>query len=128
MKFIALLFADRELAHIPAPGTDEFSTLLEDWSKFNTMLADGGHLVEGATAVDETTVLRKSADMKVTESTPPADELPWLGGYYVIEADDVQAASALMQQAPTSPGDTFIRPMMFPVTAGSVDDNGGDWS
>lgn len=99
----------------PAPGTPEFGAMMERWMSYNQMLIDGGHWVSGAslTPTAAATTVRKSGGKATVVDGPHAATKEQIGGYYLIEAKDLDEALELAAKMPTDDGSLEVRPVAF---------------
>lgn len=100
----------------PAPGTPEFQEMMGAWMAYNQMLIDGGHWVGGASlapADTATTITIASGAKTGTTDGPFAETKEQLGGFYLIEANDLDQAIELAAQMPVGTGSLEIRPVAF---------------
>ena len=99
----------------PAPGSPEFGAIMGRWMGYNQMLIDGGHWISGAslTPTSAATTLRKSNGDATVIDGPHAETKEQIGGYYLIEAKDLDEAIELARQMPTDTGSLEIRPVAF---------------
>ncbi len=81
-----------------------------------TFMADNGAALRGGNALQPTstaTTIRTSIDGEATVTDGPfAETKEALGGYYLIEAADLDAAIAIAQQVPAAMGGVEVRPVM----------------
>jgi hypothetical protein len=106
-------------ADAPAPGTPEFEAQMAPWFAFNQKLIDGGHWIAGAALQPSVTAttLRTAGGRTVTDG-PYAETKEQLGGFYLVEAADLDEALALAEAIP-APGGTYeVRPVAFRPDAG----------
>jgi hypothetical protein len=100
----------------PAPGSPEFDELMGRWMAYNQMLIDGGHWVAGAnlTPPDIGTTVHK-ADGTVTATTdgPYSEAKEQIGGFYLIEAADLDEALRLASAMPIDDGALEVRPIAY---------------
>jgi len=113
MKYALLIYRDEALA--PAEGTDEFNAMYQDYYKFTEDISNAGvnrggealHNVESATSVKV-----RSGDRTVTDG-PFAETKEQLGGFYLIEVDDLDAAIDVAAQIPdVKRGTIEVRPLV----------------
>jgi hypothetical protein len=80
-----------------------------------TFAQKNGASLRGGNALESTmtaTSLRKNASGEVVATDGPfAETKEALGGYYVIEADDLDAALAVAKQVPANFGGVEVRPI-----------------
>lgn len=116
MEYMILLYSDESQAPEFAPGTPEFEEMMGEWMGYNQMLVDGGHYIGGASlqGTDTATVLRKNPDgTSTTTDGPYAETKEQIGGYYLIEAKDLDEAMALAAKVPIPVGHFEVRPIGF---------------
>jgi hypothetical protein len=91
-EYMLLIYADPEKG--PAPDSPEMQAQMQKWFSYTQSLQDAGALRSGealqapATA---TTIGMRNGDRVVSDG-PFAETKEWLGGYYVIDAPDLDAA------------------------------------
>lgn len=103
MKFILLLVGDEQAdARL---SEDELMAIVEGHNDFTKRLReDGAHVFGTALAPSTTaTTVDVAADGTITDG-PFAETAEQIGGIYVIEAPDIDAAIAWARQVPVSPG------------------------
>jgi hypothetical protein len=121
MRYLALLGGDEST--VPAPGTPERDAIHDGYVRFARLAADailGGEALQpGATARTirhgdgETGGVDATGDPLVTAG-PYAETTEVLGGFYVLEADDLDAAIALAREIPmASHGWVALRPLVM---------------
>jgi hypothetical protein len=81
----------------------------------NSFGEKNGSSLRGGNALESTmtaTSLRKNASGEIVATDGPfAETKEALGGYYVIEADDLDAALAVAKQVPANFGGVEVRPI-----------------
>jgi len=100
----------------PDYGTPEFEAVMGRWMGYNQMLIDGGHWIAGASlAPSESATTVQKADGSVTATTdgPFAETKEQIGGFYLIEADDLDKALELAAAMPIDDGSIEVRPIAF---------------
>ncbi len=99
----------------PAPGTPEFEAFMGRWMAYNQMLIDGGHWVAGAslTPTEAATTLHKSGGSSSVVDGPFAETKEQIGGFYLIEASDLDQALELAAAMPVDEGALEVRPVAF---------------
>lgn len=113
MKYMLLLYADP--ANEPTPGTPEFDAYIQEFftvgdrtKHLGTFIA--GHGLQG---VETATSLRIRAGKTETMDGPFAETREHLGGFYLIEAPDLDAALAYAAEIPVARlGTVEVRPVM----------------
>lgn len=110
-----LLHSDESAAPDFAPGSPEFEAMMGEWLAFNDDLAKGGHLLGGASLAPTgtATTLHKTPDGHSTTDGPYVETKEQLGGFYVIEAADLDEALAIAAKVPIPYGSFEVRPIAF---------------
>ena len=91
-QYMLLIYGDPSQG--PQQGTPEFDAQMGEWFTYTEGLRNAGAFVSGeplqppSTA---TTVAVRNGDRVVTDG-PFADTKEWLGGFYVIDAPDLDSA------------------------------------
>jgi hypothetical protein len=113
VKYMLLIYADPSQG--PAEGSPEAEAEFKEWFAYSQSLTDGGIMEDGnplqapATA---TTVSVRNGDRVVTDG-PFADTKEWLGGYFVIDVPDLDAALDHAGRMPNiGYGHVEVRPVM----------------
>ena len=99
----------------PQPGTPEFGEMMGKWMAYNQMLIDNGHWVGGGslTPTSAATSVAKSGDSITVTDGPFAETKEQIGGYYIIEAADLDEAIRLAQAMPADDVTFELRPIAF---------------
>ncbi|MFK7919330.1 MAG: YciI family protein [Ilumatobacter sp.] len=115
MEYMILLHSDESAAPDFAPGSPEFDEMMGEWMSFNAELAEGNHLIGGASLAPTltATTLHKSPEGNSTTDGPYAETKEQLGGFYVIEAADLDEALAIAAKVPIPYGSFEVRPIAF---------------
>jgi hypothetical protein len=103
MKYLLLLYDD---AHaVEALPAAERRAIVDDHVRFAAMLRERGALVSGEPLLgpDRARTVRFGDNGASVTDGPFLEAKEALGGFYVIEAPDEQAAIELAQQVPRSP-------------------------
>jgi hypothetical protein len=91
-QYMLLIYGDPSKG--PAEGSPEMEAEYKEWFAYTQTLRDAGAYVSGEpleAPSTATTVAVRDGDRVVTDG-PFADTKEWLGGYYIIEAADLDAA------------------------------------
>ena len=113
MQYMLLIYSDPALN--PAPGTAEFGALMAGYGALNQRLRADGVFVSGDALkpVQTATSLRLRADKVETMDGPFAETREHLGGYYLIDVPDLDAALRYAALIPTARhGTVEIRPVV----------------
>ena len=112
-QYMLLLFADPGQG--PAEGSPEAMAEWQAWGTYTQGLKDAGAFVSGEpleAPTTATTVAVRNGDRMVTDG-PFAETKEWLGGYYVIEVADLDAALDHASRIPNvGYGHVEVRPVM----------------
>ena len=103
----------------PQEGTPEFDAEMARWGTLNQELKEAGALVmaSGLSVDVATTVRSKDGEVTVTDG-PFAETKESLFSFYVIDVDDLDAATSWAARMPaTEYGSVEIRPMVYGETA-----------
>ncbi|MCQ4085001.1 YciI family protein [Streptomyces sp. RB6PN25] len=106
-----LLIYDDESA-VAGIGQEQFDQLLKEHRSFgerNASVLRGGHALEPTTTA---TSIRKDSTGNVTVTDGPfAETKEALGGFYIVEAADLDEAIAVAKQVPAPYGGVEVRPV-----------------
>ena len=96
----------------PPPGR------LERWQQYtDSLIADGVMVSNGRLQdVHSATTIRTRAGETLTSDGPYAETKEYLGGFYLVDCPDLDAALAYAERMPLEDyGAVEVRPMMFPA-------------
>ncbi|MGB3737003.1 MAG: YciI family protein [Ilumatobacter sp.] len=113
MKYALLLYDDPTNAN--EFGTPEMDAEMQQWFAFTEELSDAGKNLggEALTPVETATTVRVRDGKTVTADGPFAETKETLGGFYLIEAADLDEAIAWAAKIPSAPsGSVEVRPIM----------------
>lgn len=120
MQYMLLIYNDPTLE--PSYGTPAFEAMMAGFFGLNeTMKADGVlRGGEGLQGVETATSVRLKAGRVETMDGPFAETREHLGGYYVIEVEDLDAALKYAAMVPSAAFGTIeVRPLMTYNPAGA---------
>ena len=124
-KYMLLIYTPTEGGLTP----EEAQAEMPRWSEYTQSLIDAGVMVSGDAleGIDTATTVRVRNGETVISDGPFADTKEALGGFYIIDVADLDAAQDWASKMPSAPrGSVEIRPVMVfdgePATAG---DTGG---
>lgn len=102
MKYMILLYAEPD--RNPAPGTDEFDTMMAEFSLLDERMKDRATVIAGEALLGaETATTVKQRDGRVeTMDGPFAETREHLGGFYLIEAATIEDAQAFAAAVPVA--------------------------
>jgi hypothetical protein len=110
-QYLILIYGDE--AQAAKGGPDDWASLYQEhlaFSDANAKAILGGNALE---SVSTATSIRRdpSGEIAVTDG-PFAETKEALGGYYLVEAADLDEAIAIAQQVPSPFGGVEVRPVM----------------
>ena len=112
-QYMLLIHADPEKG--PAQGSPEMEAQFARWGEYTQRLTEAGVMRSGAplqAPATATTVAQRNGERLVTDG-PFIETKEWLGGYYVIDVPDLDAAIDWAGQMPNiSYGSVEVRPVM----------------
>jgi hypothetical protein len=115
MEYMLILAADAEAnAKMSVPGQPGFEEQIGRWVAFNQrLIADGSFIAGGRLQGVETATTVTFAEGAAPTLTdgPFAETKELFGGYYVIRADDLDAALEIAKRVPFVDGVVEVRPI-----------------
>lgn len=111
MKYMLTLFNSMEGWEDRTP--EEMAASMRAWDDYTRELRESGAFVagEGLAPADTATTIRL-ADEHVTKDGPYAETKEQLGGFYLIDVDDLDAALDWAHRIPMPGGAVEVRPVM----------------
>ncbi|MFM2355385.1 MAG: hypothetical protein RLZZ528_1121 [Pseudomonadota bacterium] len=113
MKYMILLFGNP--ADDPVPGSPEFGPWMEEFMTLDVRMKHVAKVLsgEGLQGAETATCLKTRGGKVETMDGPFAETREQLGGYYLIEAADLDAAMTFAAAVPIArTGTVEIRPVM----------------
>ena len=113
MQYAFLIYSDESTD--PKPGTKEFDAYLGEFFAFNGEAQEKGKLQSGLALqpVSTATTVKVRDGKAVTTDGPFAETKEQLGGFYILECEDLDEAIEYASKIPTSRhGSIEIRPVM----------------
>jgi hypothetical protein len=113
MKYMLLIYNDPKRE--PAYGTPEFQAMMGGYFALNQRMQADGVLRggEGLQGIETATSLRLKAGKVETMDGPFAETKEHLGGYYIVEVADLDAALKYAALIPSAAFGTIeVRPLM----------------
>jgi hypothetical protein len=112
MQYLLLIYDNEKVFEsMPKP---ELGALMTDYNAFSADIAKSGHLVGGnrlQSITTATTVRIRDGKPQITDG-PFAETREQLGGYYLIEANDLDEATKIALRIPSARiGSIEIRPV-----------------
>jgi hypothetical protein len=118
MKYLCLIYAD-ETAWEQLPKSDELN-MMADYRAFGESIKSSGHLISGfrlQNTPTATTVRVRNGRVSTTDG-PFAETKEQLGGFYLIEARDLNDAVQVAGRIPGARmGSIEVRPIWEPAAA-----------
>lgn len=113
MQYLLMIYDDEK--QLAAMTADERGKFFADYGAFTKSIKDSGNLVAGD-ALQPThtaTTVRVRNDKASTTDGPFAETREQLGGYYLINAKDLDEATKIAARIPTAKrGSIEVRPIM----------------
>ena len=113
MQYLLMIYEDESAA--AARGPEDQQAVFEGYVKFTEELKASGKMLAGDAleSVKTATTVRLRDGKTLTTDGPFAETKEQLGGYYLIEADDLDDALAWAAKLPTAKtGSIEVRPIM----------------
>ncbi len=113
MKYMALIYAAENSG--PQYGTDEFNQLIGDYQLFTQKCQDDGVLISSDALQDVNTATTLNIRDGKTETIdgPFAETKEQLGGYYLLDCENLDQAMKYAAMIPTAKyGRIEVRPIM----------------
>jgi hypothetical protein len=121
MKYLLTLYMDETRRAEATP--EELVEGMKRWDSFTTEVKDAGAFLGGEglepTATATTLELRPDGDALVTDG-PYAETKEQLGGFYLLECENLDEAIAWAKQIPMPGGKVEVRPVMDYEARGSA--------
>ena len=116
MQYLILIYDEATANPSPEPTDPSVQgEILGQYNAYTTMLRDTGAYVAGEALqpVTTATTLRQQDGQTITTDGPFAETKEGLGGFYLIEASDLDAALKLAEQCPgIRYGSIEVRPIV----------------
>ena len=114
MQYMLLLYSAEDAG--PQPGSPEFAAEMQEWFTYTEDMTAKGAFVSGEPLQpsETATTVRVRNDETLTTDGPFAETKEVLGGFYIIDVDDLDAAIEWAARIPSVPyGSVEIRPVML---------------
>jgi hypothetical protein len=109
-EYLVLIYEDETAWENPPPGAfDEMMKGHQEFGQRNAANVRGGNALQPTTTA--TSLRRDTAGDFLVTDAPFAETKEALGGYYLIEAADLDEALALAKQIPAPFGGVEVRPI-----------------
>ena len=116
MQYMIFHYSDESAHPDIEPGTPEFGEMMGKWMALNQSLIEAGQFVGGASLVDSTSATMLTKETGGGESItdgPYADTKEQIGGFYIVDVPDLDAALDIARRIPIAVGRFGIRPVAF---------------
>ena len=113
MRYLLLLYSAEDAG--PQPGTPEQAAEMEKWFAVTNEMQEAGVMLGGDALEPSTTAtsIQVRDGQTLTTDGPFAETKEVLGGFYMIDVPDLDAARAWAEKIPSAPyGTVEIRPIM----------------
>jgi hypothetical protein len=114
MRYICLLYGEAGAG--PAPGTPEFGEMLSEFESSTRAMGEAGVLVDSSPLQppqSATTVRVRNGEHQLSDG-PFAEIKEQLGGYYILDCVDLDAAVGWAATIPSAKyGAVEVRPLML---------------
>jgi hypothetical protein len=110
MKYMLLLYVPADVRE-----HDDVRAAMDDWFAYTQAVTDAGALVavDALQGLDTATTVRVRQGETLTSDGPFAETKEMLGGYYVLDVPDLDAALEWAAKVPNAPyGSVEVRPLM----------------
>lgn len=113
MKYMCLLYGEPGAG--PVPGSADFGQMLAEFGSATDAMAQAGVLVDSSPLqpVQNATTVRVRAGELLLSDGPFAEVKEQLGGYFLLDCEDLDAAVGWMSRVPSAKyGSIEVRPLM----------------
>jgi len=114
MQYLLMIYEDESVRAERSP--EEVQSMLAGYGAFTKELQEAGKMIAGDALdrVNTATTVRVRGGKAMTVDGPFAETKEQLGGYYLVEADDLDDALAIAAKIPTAAtGSIEVRPVMI---------------
>jgi hypothetical protein len=112
MEYMFVITADESTRTAPGPGEAGFDEMMAAWFAYNQQLVDGGHFIAGASLQPSLTATTVDLVTGAVTDGPFTETKEQVGGFYVVEATDLDQALELARAIP-APARVEVRPLAF---------------
>ena len=114
MQYLLLIYEDEQIAQ--TMSADERGAMFEEYKVFTSDIVKSGHFKAGDALqpVSTATSVRIRDGKTITTDGPFAETKEQLGGYYLVEAEDLDQAVAMAARIPAARlGTIEVRPIQI---------------
>jgi len=115
MRYAILLYDENTATPAPPSDPAAFGQIMEEWNQFTAMLRDKGYYAGGEALqpVTSATTVRIKDGQTLTTDGPFAETKEALGGFYLVDAKDLDEALQLAAACPGAKyGTVEVRPIV----------------
>jgi hypothetical protein len=111
MQYLLMIYADEAAMHGTTP--EEGKAMTEAYTRFTQDIVRSGHLKGGdrLKPSNTATTIRRGDGKSLMTDGPFAETREQLGGYYIVEAKDLDEATAIADRIPFTAGAVEVRPI-----------------
>jgi hypothetical protein len=112
MRYLCLIYSDEKAPEVP--GVSDWDTMMKTHGAFNEEAGAAG-VVLGGEALQPTstaTTIREKGDEQVITDGPFAETKEQLGGFYILQADNLDEALKWAAKIPHPGGCIEVRPII----------------
>jgi len=112
MQYLLLIYSDEST--MPEPGSAQLATGMKEYADFTASIRESGHFIGGNRlhSVSTATAVRVRDGKTLLTDGPFAETAEQLGGYYLIEAPNLDDALAIGARIPGAKWGTIeVRPV-----------------
>lgn len=113
MKYMLLLYSSNDTG--PTPGSPEHAAEMQKWFDYTTEIEAAGAMIasDALHPVETATTVRVRDGKTLATDGPFAETKEMLGGFYLIDVEDLDQAKKWAEKIPLAPyGSVEIRPVM----------------
>lgn len=111
MQYLLMIYGDEAAMQGAAP--EQIQTMTQSYAKFTQDIVQSGHLKGGdrLKSSNTATTIRRADGKSLMTDGPFAETREQLSGYYIIEAKDLDEATAIANRIPFVGGAVEVRPI-----------------
>jgi hypothetical protein len=112
MRYLCLIYGDEKAPEVP--GVSDWDSMMKTHNAFSEEAGPAGVLLGGEALQPTTTAttIREKGDEQVITDGPFAETKEQLGGYYIIQADNLDEALKWAEKIPHPGGCIEVRPII----------------
>lgn len=113
MRYMLLLYSAADAG--PAAGSPEQAAEMQEWFGYTQAMVDAGVLISGEPlhGIETATTIQVRGGETLTTDGPFAETKELLGGFYMVDVENIDDAMAWAAKCPLAPyGSVEVRPIM----------------